>query len=376
MTEQTDLTTVQPGALVPAEWGDKEAILALGNRFKAMMPGKLSASEALLLAQYSAAMGANPFRGEVYAYASKGKLILVEGYKLLVRWARRQCQFYERYERLTNDTDTIPEGALAFRCRILRQDAVADMARLANAGVPNAYEICSTEAVGVVTKDDTWSKNQNKPIPPPKGWTWEAVARKRALKNALNRAYGAPSPKEVADETWMVDDVETVPKDWEDITPEMTVAERDATARYSARRRLSPPAEPKTFAEAMDELGFPIEEPDTELLFDSAIGDATLSEKPPEPEVSEGTGQSLDSPAETPQEGAGDDGLERLLEDVNKVLIEKVLDTYNHTKHIKHSLKLLGYTKYKPSLHEEMIEHLVEHKMPPIEPPHPEEIPF
>jgi len=83
-------------------------------------------------------------------------------------------------------------------------------------------------------------------------------------------------------------------------------------------------------------------------------------QSPPEPELLEETGQSSGLPTETAEGGASDDGLERLLEDVNEVLIEKALDTYKDTKHIRHSLKLLGYTKYKPSLHEEMIEHLVE----------------
>ena len=238
MTEKTQLTTT---ADAPSEWGTREAITALANRLTTMLPGKLAPQEALLLAQYSAAMDANPFRGEVYAYQHRGKLVLVEGYKLLVRWARRQCQFYERYERVANGDDTIPPDAIAFRCRILRQDAISALAELTKAGVPNAYEIVSSTAVGVVTLADRTSK-EGKPINPPTGWTWEEVARKRALKNALNRAYGSPSPREIAEESWMVEDQITTPTDW-DGTTAMAVSEAEATARYNAqqRQRQRPP---------------------------------------------------------------------------------------------------------------------------------------
>lgn len=296
MTDQAQVT-VKEKVDAPAEWHDREEVVALANRLKGMMPGKLSTEEALLLAQYSAAMDANPFRGEIYAYESKGKMILVEGYKLLVRWARRQCQFYERYERITNDTDDIPDDAIAFRCRILRDDAVNALARLTEAGVPFAYEICSIEAVGVVTSADRTTR-QGKPSPPPKGWTWEDVARKRALKNALNRAYGAPSPREIAEETWKVEDTLTIPEDWTDVTPEMPSAEREATALYNAKQRLSPPLE-QTFAASMDDLGFPTEEATGEV--------AGPPQTPPGEELAEKDGQATDSATETPQEAAGDD---------------------------------------------------------------------
>jgi len=268
----------------PIEWGTREEINALANRLRALMPGELTQAEALTLAQYSAAVDANPFRGEVYAYTdARGKMILVEGYKILVRWARRQCQFYERYERITNDTDTVPADAIAFRCRILRQDAVNDLARLTEAGISNAYEILTTEAVGVVLKAETWSSKHNKPIPPPKGWTWEDVARKRALKNTLNRAYGAPSPREIAHETWMVDDVETSPDDWRQVT-------LPAEAKDNAQQRERQPVT-QTFDQSMADLGFESEpEPAT---------------KPPEPKsgkAAEGTKPSL---PESPQDASG-----------------------------------------------------------------------
>ncbi len=366
MTEQTQneqaQVVVQEKVDAPAEWGSRKEIAALANRLKDMMPGKLSREEALLLAQYSAAVDANPFRGEIYAYKSKGKLILVEGYKLLVRWARRQCQFYERYERITNETDDIPDDAIAFRCRILRDDAVNALARLADAGVPFAYEICSIEAVGVVTKADRTTR-QGEPSPPPRGWTWEDVARKRALKNALNRAYGAPSPREVAEETWKVEDTLTTPEDWTDVTPEMSLAERDATALYNARRRLSTtPSLP--FREAMDQLGFSTEETEsplehfrrqespepevnTDLLFGPAMEDPSLPETPPEPELVGKTGQTLDGGPETLQGAAAGDAEASPWHNRSQLIGDalEAIPYYSHGKHVIAALGILETEK-------------------------------
>jgi hypothetical protein len=75
------------------------------------------------------------------------------------------------------------------------------------------FEIASQEAVGVVTQKDR-TTSAGRPMDPPAGWNWQEVARKRALENALNRAYGAPSPKEIARECWMVGDIETTAEDW------------------------------------------------------------------------------------------------------------------------------------------------------------------
>jgi len=91
---------------------------------------------------------------------------------------------------------------------------------------------------------------------------------------------------------------------------------------------------------------------------------ATKAEKPPEPESDVERGAGPPPPPETAQ-GSPDNSLDRLLTDVNAILAEKALDTYNHVNHITNSLKKLGYTSYKPALHEEMVEKLVARKAPP-----------
>jgi len=324
--------TVQPKADAPAEWRNREDITALANRLKAMLPGSLSAQEALLLAQYSAAMDANPFRGEIYAYQSRGKLVLTEGYKLLVRWARRQCNFSDRYDRLNGGE--LEEGAIGFRCHILRDDARDTLKMLVEAGAPwkEAFDIVASSAVGIVTKSDMTSK-QGKPIPPPKGWTWNQVARKRALKNALNLAYGAPSPREIAAETWRIEDTLTIPDDWQD-TEKLNTAEAEANALYNAKRRLAEPVE-ESAAES------------TNLLFGP-----DAAQRAPEPE-------SDDDATETPT-----NGLDKLLAEVNTRLAANGLEQYQSKDNMIKMLKAIGHRKYSAADHGTMVSQLIAQKEP------------
>jgi hypothetical protein len=212
-----------------AEYGTREEVAALGRRLKVMVPGDLTETEAMALAQYSRLMDANPFRGEIYAFNSRGKLQLVEGYKLLIRWARRQCNYSEKYERLPDDE--VPGGAVGYRCYILRDDAKQTLADFVKAGATfqDAYEIAAASAVGVALKNDNV----------PTGWTLDEVARKRALKNAINRAYGSPSPREIAQETWKVGEIETLPEDWADVEFEPGSYEREQEAASNAVARES-----------------------------------------------------------------------------------------------------------------------------------------
>jgi hypothetical protein len=68
-------------------------------------------------------------------------------------------------------------------------------------------------------------------------WSWDEVARKRALKNVLNRAYPMPSLEQLAKESWIVDGVETLPEDW--AAPEVyaTVGEAERHAQLATQQR-------------------------------------------------------------------------------------------------------------------------------------------
>jgi hypothetical protein len=236
MSDEKDIITVDQ---TPAEYGDRQAVATFGKRIKAMLPGgdKMTDAQAMALAQYSMLLDANPFRGEVYGYTDSHGFHLVDGYKMLVRWARKQCPYTETYKPI----EDLPQDAIGFRCYILRDDAKPTLREFVDLGATfdQAYELATVSAVGVVTKSDMTTK-KGTPMAPPAGWTWRQVARKRALKNALNLSHGAPSPREIAAQSWEVDGIKTEIEDWANVTPDMPVYEREAIAAGNARAREVP----------------------------------------------------------------------------------------------------------------------------------------
>jgi hypothetical protein len=215
--------------------GEKEELIDLGNKMKALLPGgdKLSDVQAMSVGNYAELTRSNPFRGEIYGYESKGQLVLVDGYKLLIRWAKKISDYDEDYgDRLPPGVEGLNEADIGYRCTIMRHDRKGAIREYVDMGATfkEAYDLVSNSAVGVVTANETRNA-------PPKGWSWDQVARKRALKNVLNQAYAMPSIEELARETWMVDDVETKFEDW--AAPEVykTTEEAEAHARMAAQER-------------------------------------------------------------------------------------------------------------------------------------------
>jgi len=243
MTEEKALTKRAEMAIdAPAEWGSREEIAALGKRIKTMLPGgdKMSDAQAAAFAQYCKLTDVNPFRGESYGYVDwKGQLVIIDGYKAMTRWARQVCPYVEKYEPL----DLTDDQAFGFRCWILRDDRKAELGEWVSLGAPwrDAFEMVAVFADGVVNKDELvikGGKNAGNPASPPTGWTWEQVARKRALKNALNLSHGAPSPKEMAALSWESENgVKTIPADWDGTEELTTPHERQALAEMRAQER-------------------------------------------------------------------------------------------------------------------------------------------
>jgi hypothetical protein len=234
MSEEKALTVKKQDA--PVEWGTRGEIAALADRFATMLPGakKMSREEVLTAAQYARMMDLNPFRGEVYFYKDwTGKLCVVDGYKALARWARKEQPYTDRYDALPTD-----EGELfKVRCWILREDRKPFIREYVEMGASfkEAFEIAATFADGVIMVKETKTK-KGTDRDPPTGWTWEQVARKRALKNALNLSHGAPSPREIAQLSWEVNGVKTIPADW-DGTDDLNGHEAERLAEMQAHRR-------------------------------------------------------------------------------------------------------------------------------------------
>jgi hypothetical protein len=267
MTEQTTqpeeraLTLPGPRTDAPAIYGERGEIGAMASRVKHLMPGgnKLSDDSALAVAQAAYLMDANFLTGDLYGYEDKdGKLVLVEGYKILVRWANDKSTFSTKEEPLTPEQkrlEGLDDDAIAYYVYLLRSDKREDLAMLTRCGATfrEAFEIVTTRAIGVVTKADTWSRKYNKPIDPPVGWTWDQVAKKRGLKVAIRMAYGTPSPRELmAKGQQMLKEegaagIEVEPEDWE--AARKVQADDRGKARYAILHKRS-----REIAQEMAEL--------------------------------------------------------------------------------------------------------------------------
>jgi hypothetical protein len=215
--------------------GEKEQLIDLGNKMKALLPGgdKLTDTQAMSVGNYAALTHANPFRGEIYGYESKGQLVLVDGYKLLIRWAKKISDYDEDYgDRLPPGVEGLNETDIGYRCTIMRHDRKKVIREYISMGATfkEAYDLVSNSAVGIVTANETRNS-------PPKGWSWDQVARKRALKNVLNQAYAMPSIEELAHLNWEVDRQETLPEDWAALDTYKTTEEHEVHARLAAQER-------------------------------------------------------------------------------------------------------------------------------------------
>ena len=181
-------------------WGSRDQVRDIADRIERMLPGKLKGNDAVAAAQYALATGANIFRGEVYAYESRGKLVFVDGYKILVKWAKSIERYTESYRLLTESERQehgLEPDTVAYFCFVLREADRTFLLALVKNGAPygEAYEQIATSAIGVVTKKDMTTKTGGRK-PAPTGWTWARVAQKRSLKNTLNLSHGRPDEAE------------------------------------------------------------------------------------------------------------------------------------------------------------------------------------
>lgn len=216
---------------------EKIQLRELGHEIKTLLPGgdKLTDNQAIAVAKYSRLTRANSFRGEIWGYRDKnGNLVLVDGYKLLVRWAKKISDYSDKYEPLAKGEEGLLDGDIGYRCYILRYDRKSELSFYIQAGASftEAYNLVATQAVGVVPKKEAT-------YDPPKGWTWDQVARKRALKNALNLAYPMPSVDELMSDSWQVGDTETIEADWSESESYRTSGEKERAAQLNAWNRES-----------------------------------------------------------------------------------------------------------------------------------------
>jgi hypothetical protein len=238
MSNNNQLTTIQEAA--PVEWGNREEVATIARRLRAMLPNgaKLTESQLFAAAQYAQLTGLNPFSRGFYTMPGGG---IVDHYGTLVNWAQSKDSYSDKYFRLTLDekeAEGIPPDADAWKCYILKDSRQAILLQYLQAGLPlvEALELAASRGVGFVTQADKTGKD-GRSIAPPKNWTWDKVAQKRALRAALSLSHGTPTAQELATLSWRVGDVETTPADWQD-QPGHVADNRELSERYAALQAL------------------------------------------------------------------------------------------------------------------------------------------
>jgi len=182
-------------------WGDSDEVDAIKRRLQVMLPNgrQLTDDQLYAAAQYAKLTGLDPFSTGFYAMP-KGGITL--HYAALVAWAQDKGPYSDRYQPLTED-ERIDHGVtdgetIAFKCYIMRDDRADVLGTYMRAGMPfnEALDFLAAKGIGIITKSDRTTRDGKK-MDPPKGWTWERVAKKRALRDALKQSHGVPTAAEL-----------------------------------------------------------------------------------------------------------------------------------------------------------------------------------
>lgn len=200
MSDESKALTIAQDAS-PALWGEREEIAAIARRLRTMLPNgaKLTENQLFAAGQYAKLTGLDPFTGGFTAMPDGG---IFDGYKSLVAWAQSKELYTDKYYPLTPE-ELAEEGytdvVAGWKCYLIRKSQQAILLGYLQAGfsLPDALEMVATKGIGVVSKKDTIGKNGQE-IAPPRTWTWDRVAKKRALRAAIALGYGQPTLAELA----------------------------------------------------------------------------------------------------------------------------------------------------------------------------------
>lgn len=192
-----------------AEWGDREVVDGIKRRLQVMLPNgeKLSDGQLFAAAQYAQLTGLDPFAVGFYAMPRGG---ITQHYAILVAWAQSKAPYSDRYMPLSaierQEHGITSDDTIAFKCYIMRDDRANVLGTYIQAGMPftDALDFLAAKGIGMVTKSDRTGRDGA--IDPPRGWTWERVAKKRALRDALKQSHGAPTAAELQEFTRRVYD--------------------------------------------------------------------------------------------------------------------------------------------------------------------------
>lgn len=181
-------------------WGDKVELGQIAARLKTMLPNGANMTEQQIwaAAQYAQITGLDPFAAGFFVMPQGG---IIQHYAILVAWAQSKAPYSDKYLPLDaseKDLEGIPEDLIAWKCYILRDDRAPILAEYIKAGMPfvEALDFLAAKGIGIIGPDDLKTK-AGKDRQPPKGWTWQKVAQKRALRSALSLSHGRPTAIEL-----------------------------------------------------------------------------------------------------------------------------------------------------------------------------------
>jgi hypothetical protein len=179
-------------------YGDRNDVREIANRLEALVVGgrALNVNERLALAQISIAHGLDPFNGECWFIPTKGTMIGIKGLRKLARKQLRRehgeasnfyCNFIEIVDEDQRKRWCIPEGALAFECRLFDTATImqyAETYKMFNGtGMTNAQIV---ETIGVrpyTVGIGQYVKGESTKMTPIQ------VAYKRAESDAIKRRF-------------------------------------------------------------------------------------------------------------------------------------------------------------------------------------------
>lgn len=167
--------------------GNRDVIRELAERMMMQWPDAESLGKQTMIAaaQLAIAMNLNPFPhvGDLDIYEIRGRVVIDYKIDYLRRVARKVDQLHWTIQprRMTPaewkehnlPADCFPATATAARA--------SEIAALVKLGCPwqEAARSSSRTAIGIVFIDETFTR-ERKPMPPPRGKTWQWVAEKRA----------------------------------------------------------------------------------------------------------------------------------------------------------------------------------------------------
>ena len=165
-------------------YGQNSDIEELGDRVKRFLPNgdKMTAKDALGLAQIAISQDLNPFSHEIWFVPGVGIVTGIEGYRKL---ARRVANYTAVTREMTKEERTkhsLATGDFGAVCELYRPDVLREAIEINKAAGTTVIPITPTAGIGIKRPNE-----KNAFMPNGRSFMW--VAEKRAEADALRKAF-------------------------------------------------------------------------------------------------------------------------------------------------------------------------------------------